>query len=375
MNNILISIMSPYTEIHGTMNYDFMHYICKLSGWKGVVFATGSIKNKPDSDNTIDVIDVPNGRVSDFNNLEFNQDLMDFMLAVRTRYGKIDNVLYFQDWHLQRYLGSFSEGAKVHYFIRLFVNDMLRVLNSEVVKNYPEKQHQVASQNEHWQYVKLIEEQRIKESDQIIVATDTVKDSLVSLYNLEQEKIVTINSYSDKIPYIRDNNSFNQYNNIKVIAPGRNDLQKGLWKLENADRIPVVFDRPNLNLWGNRDSLTTEIEKQNTNWFEEYTDIPYVVFPAAYETRGLLVQEAMANGRIVFVSSSSPGLCEQVQHGITGFVVNFDQDWQSQIIRIVHEYGVNKLNQISIAARKHILQEFYSNNFRQALVNYMKDLM
>jgi glycosyltransferase involved in cell wall biosynthesis len=349
--------------------------MCKNSGWKGVVFATGSIKNKPLSDSIIEVIDVPNGRVSDFNNMEFNQDLLDFMLTVRDRYGKIDNVLYFQDWHLQRYLGSFSAGARMHYFIRLFVNDMLKVLNHNVAKNYPEKIDQVIVQNEHWKYVKLIEEQRIRESDQIIVATDTVKDVLVSLYRLDQEKITTINSYSDKIPHIRDNNAFNQYNNMKVIAPGRNDLQKGLWRLKNSQTIQVVFDRPNLNLWGNRKNLTNEIEKENTNWFDEYTDIPYVVFPAVYETRGLLVQEAMANGRIVFVSSDSPGLCEQVQHGITGFVINFDQDWESQIINIVREYGVNKLNQISITARKHILQEFYNNNFRQSLVNYMKDLM
>lgn len=372
MNNILISIMSPYTQIHGTMSYEFMHYICEKSGWKGVVFATGSIKDKPESDDVIDVIDVPNGRVSDFNNDPFRQDLLDFMTNVRQRYGHIDNVLYFQDWHLQRYLECFSNGAKVHYFIRFFANDMLQVINTTVAAQHPDKQHEVESQNQHWKYIKPVEIDRIISSDKIIVATDTVKHAIKRFCDVDQEKIITIKSYSDKIPTIRDNNSCNNYNTIKVIAPGRNDLQKGLWKLCNSKKVPVIFDRPGLSIWGNRQKLTDEIEKENTNWFDNHTDVAYVVFPAVYETRGLIVQEAMANGRIVFVNSHSPGLCEQIQHGVTGFIIDFDGDWEDQIINIVHNYGVNKLNQISLNARQHILQEFYNNNFRESLINYMK---
>lgn len=372
MNNLFISMMSPYTQMHGTMNYDFMHELCLKSGWKGLVFVAGrdDMVDPPITDDVLTLVDLPNGRVSDLNCLPYDQKLQDFMTEVRSRYGKIDNVFFFQDWHMQRYLKPFIEGAKVHYFVRLLINNMLDS-NEKCLQRHPHKKEEVDEQKEYWKYVKDVELKRIDEAEKVICASSTVIDFLMDRYGVD-EKFVVIGSYSDKIPQLPDLTSHNDYSLKQLVAPGRNDLQKGIWRLGDSHHFEVFVERDNLKLWGNRTALGNVLKEDSRPWYERFKEIPFVLFPAIYETRGLLVQEAMACGKIVFVAKDSPALCEQVEHGVNGFIVDFDTDWEQQISDIIN---TNNLNNVAATAREQILRLFKENNFRDKLKDYLRGLL
>ena len=360
--NLLISILTNYTEMHGTMSIDFIDDICRRAGWKALIFSTIRNGDKLYSNDILTVVNMPFYKITPANKDPYNIELELFFNSNICKYGNLDNVFLFQDSHLWRYIYKPIGDAKIHAFIRIFLNELDKSYNKILTHSEYILEHKES--------IKIMcesETEMINSAYSIVCAAPSVQNILIADYGILPEKISVIESFSDKIPILLTHDILPDLNFLDIIIPGRNDLHKGSYRLGNSTQFNVILHSNSFKLFSG--TTSQQWEELKIEWYNLYTHISFVAFPAFYETRGLLLQEAMALGKVVLVSADSAGLSEQVTHGYNGFIIDFDSNWEDQLKSIICNYD---LNLVRNTARNNIRDLFYKKPFRDGLVNYLK---
>ncbi len=189
-------------------------------------------------------------------------------------------------------------------------------------------------------YIHSIELNLVNRADRVITCSDFMKEEVVNLFGLRQEKVISIPNgiNKDKYHVEFDKRTFRRNyapDNEKIIFyVGRLVREKGLEVL--IDAAPLILkDRPEskfliVGSGGEITSLKRKVQYlgiEDKFYFTGYVDddtltkiynvVDVAVFPSLYEPFGIVALEALAAGVPVVVSDTG-GFREIIQQGVNG---------------------------------------------------------
>jgi glycosyltransferase involved in cell wall biosynthesis len=340
--NILVTIVTEYTECHGIFSIRTISEICRLSGFKAIGFTTIP-RYRELSNQYIEIHVLPEGSKISKIHLESDTGCQQFIESIFEK-EEIGILFNFLEWWLWDYLKTAKDKAdKTVAFLHCFITECIA---------------QSTRFDDHYDYnirkevgKFLSNEQRmIRDCDHLFVASRTVMDDVNKHFpeRLDLDFSV-VDIYSDKISKFLKKPLLDDYKKIDTFFVGKMDLQDGFWRLDDNDIFTVgdrIFDRK------------TTTPDFVSNWDEIINDIPFGILPAPYETRGLIPQEIQALGRIPLVDRYSKGSAEQIEHGITGFLFDFDLNWKEQLKTILETHSNEDLKKIAATARLSIEEKY-----------------
>lgn len=342
-NNIIVTLVTEYTECHGIFSVKTISEVCRLSGYRGIGFT--NIPKYKDLSNEYMIIHVlPKGfklsKIHEGIDNEF-QKYIDSVFFFRSIFEKeeIGIIVNFLEWWFYDYLKTSVKikadktVAFLHCFIteclaqsKRFDDDYLIQIQKEVGKFLPNEQRMIDT------------------CDHLLVASLGVAENIKQHFtHLSDLDFTVVEIYSDKIPLFAKKPLLDNYHKPNAFFVGKMDLQDGFWRLSESDNILKIGDR----IFDRKTTTAGFI----ASWDELIDDIPFGILPAPYETRGLIPQEIQALGRIPLVDRYNKGSAEQIEHAKTGFLIDFNQSWKSQIDDILNVYPNEELKQIAAAAR------------------------
>ena len=205
-------------------------------------------------------------------------------------------------------------------------------------------------------YCAELDEDAYEEIDNIIVVSDEVKKSVVSIYPGYEDKILQIENIIDceKIEElsVKGEGFLDNYDGIRILSVGRLDKQKA-YEL-SIEAMRYIMDKKIKARWyvlgegRERDSLLKLIKKFNIEEdFVLYGNVenpyPYMkqadiyVHASEYEGKSIAVQEAMTLGKPVIVSDCN-GNRELVTDGINGLICHLNpSEISDSIIKLIND--------------------------------------
>ncbi|MBU0566520.1 glycogen synthase [bacterium] len=199
-----------------------------------------------------------------------------------------------------------------------------------------------------------VEKTAIESADAIIAVSKEMKDDIVRLFDVDPKKISVIYNGIDTDEYkkvqTRDSLIENGINpDIPyVLFVGRITRQKGIIHLVNAikyinEDVQVILcagqpDTEEIGIEMEEGVQKVQEKRKNVVWIrkwlpkkpmiEIFSNAAVFCCPSIYEPFGLINLEAMACGTAV-VASAVGGIKEVVEHGKTGYLVEFEQHKES----------------------------------------------
>ena len=353
LNNILVSVVTEYTECHGIFRSQGLSEICRLSGYRGVAF-TGIERYVERSTPWLKIHHLPQG-IGKLH-AEFDPGMVS-MVDDLIGGDELDLMFCFLEWWMWQYLSktrarSKQSAAFLHCYIAACLDHAQRFKPWYLQNLQQEVGH------------KIDQEQRmLSEVDRLLVASSSVVADLVRLDPNWQKPLVTVPLYSHKIPMLAQQPLLNSYDSADAcFFVGKLDVQDGRWRLgESSDVIDVgdwIYGRTNAS------------KTWHGDWHQQIGQAAFGLLPAPYETRGLIVQEIQALARIPVVDPHSSGTAAQVRHGIDGFCCDFSRDWRAQIRSFVVAHGPQGLSNIAQQARQQVVSSYIpaANSISQALI-------
>jgi hypothetical protein len=305
---------------------------------------------------------VPGGRHTAFRDEETTEQWVNYFKSVTCLIDDNADIVHFQDVFLWKYFVMLLPDANHHTFIRHSFTRMLSK-EKEYVENNPEFQHLFFQEREKFIHLVAVEEEYLSKSKSLITASPSHAQYLIE-QKVPSEKIKIVQSYSDKLPAI-----YNEYTSLTALLPvsteasdfmffffGRKDLQKGYTRLLQS-KIQIEYNTQ-FSLYHDKSKHKKfyEIEYNNTAGY----GIRFAVFPAIYETRGMVLQESMASGMIPIVQKGVSGLEEQIEHMHTGIVLDFENDNWNDIVTSIPPHV---LKTIASNAVQDIMAKSSKNDF------------
>lgn len=342
--NILLTFQNEFTENHGGFNLDIVKKIAKVINYKVCVIGWEN------NDSEIDYfIHMPKNCSLNLSKQRPNDSSINFHFVDYINKNKIaiNNLIFFMEWHLWPNLKPFRDVANTVYsFTRIVAASLLEiskeVKNSDVMLSY--------------------EKMMMKETDFVLCGSEGIKKDIDRHYS-NHDRIFVIEIFSSRLEKLSKykKKQCNPFSN-KVVYVGRTDHQKGFHRIK-SNKFYVRQLTPEFTLWDNGPK-----EKLIKDWHLLLDDEMFILLPALYETRGLIIQEAKALGLIPLVQNNNFGLAEQTTHGVDGFLVDFDQSVDCIIENIFRHYDLNHLlwmseNNRKIFGKKHFEESFKKNKF------------
>jgi len=367
MNNFIITIITPYTEIHGGMDFSLLCNLCDSTGWKCIAFSSMPLDyNQTLHHPLIKIIAAPNGKMNNLRDSNISDEWKENFMTMCSELSSATNIFHFQDVFTWNFLTNKFPKAYHHVFIRHFYTEML-----SFEKDYASKvpNTSVLYENDYKKFVHLtqIEKDYMNNATTIAVASPSLKHRLKSIFKVNPS-VYLVESFSTKIPKIAPSPRPNVAKDINYMFLGRMDFQKGYSRIlhlkdslniEIQTSASLFHQRPNAQF---TDINFTNIKNEST--------INIAMFPAIYETRGMVLQECMAAGMLPVVQYNIPGLVEQIDHNRTGILVDFDDDWTKVIDKIVPEEMVK----MCIDARNSIIKKAPEHVFRNSITDHLNKL-
>lgn len=312
--NFIITIKSSFTDAHGGMNLSLVKKIAKAINYK--VIAISSFNDFPDEVDykiiTPFSIAPHNQNPNDSNHTFFFQKFINDNL----KNIKIGKVLFFLEWHLWSNLKPFRDIATESIAFH-------RIICSKLI-----------STNQAWngkpiqaESVMLTAEKKMLDTaDTVYVGSNGIKNSIIEDYNRiipdVADKIKIVPIYSSKLPAFIERKHIPNFDSYNVCFIGRLDFQKGYWRLyQQTEKYNIIIPNKKFAIWDV--NIPAEENWHQRQWADYIEDCAFCLFPAIYETRGLVIQESMALGMIPIVENNPYGLAEQVEDKVTGFLVDF----------------------------------------------------
>jgi glycosyltransferase involved in cell wall biosynthesis len=339
--NLIITFQTDFTENHGGFNLELVKNIANEIGFKVCVIG----RDKPQLEVDYFVPMPPNAYLNlakqrpDDSNINFH-----FVKYINDHKIAINNLLFFMEWHLWPNLKPFRDiSNRVFSFSRIIVKSLVEhseIQNSSIMLKY--------------------ERAMMEESDYILCGSPGIKKDIHRHYNNgDKVRVVPIySSYLEKMSKVKKRvaNPFSQ----DVLYVGRTDHQKGYWRIKSK-RFNVRHLTSDFKLWESGPN-----EKLTNDWYMKIKDEMHEMFillPAIYETRGLIVQEAMALGLIPLVQNNEFGLAEQIENGVNGFLVDFDKSVDEILEEIFSNYDIHHLMWMSESNRSRVYKMSFIESF------------
>ena len=358
MENYIVTLSSLFIETHGGFNIALVAKIAKAINYKIIVIGKDISKqyihNLLVEDHSLikHIISIPytisirEENPTCINRTEIIQDYVNKNMVGE----KIDKILFFVDWHLWTHLKPLRDISKtVITFNRLNyrkLNDVYAEYNIEIP--------------DYFNTILSLQDKMVQESDYLLAGSENCKENLLFYYPKANINIVPI--FSSKNKHISSINYKPKFNSNNVVIIGRTDVQKGFFRLkQKIQKYNIIQTTSNYNLFTASDNL-----KENWNkikWYDNVGDSLFALFPAIYETRGLVLQEAMCLGLIPIVEKKSYGYAEQIDHGINGFLVDFDENVDVIIDDIKAQYDLNYLENMSKNNRLYFEEKSFIDSF------------
>ena len=335
MNNILVTRITDYTECHGVMSSRVVSEICRLSGYRGVAFA-GKKQYLDRSTPWLTVHHLPSALQS-----QQKIDLVDEALGPEP----IDVLFSFLEWWVWDHLvQARARTRKSVAWPRCYIAGCLDHAR-RLPAHYLDTLMQELGRN-------IGNEQRmLRECDHIVVAGESVIADIRRLNPECGQDHTIVPLYSSKIPLLSQEPMLDDYAVDQCFFIGKMDAQDGHWRLRSTQGIIGIGDR----IYNADQNQPRQFQQ---DWYRAVGSAPFGILPAPYETRGMIVQEIQALGRIPVVDPHSSGTAAQLQHGVDGFYCDFDGDWRSQIQQFISEHGDHGLKLIAERARSRILGSY-----------------
>jgi hypothetical protein len=342
--NIIITFQTEFTKNHGGFNLDIVKKIAKSINYKVCVIGWEN------DDTEIDYfIPMPKTASLNLNRQRPNDSSINFYFVDYINKNKIaiNNLLFFMEWHLWPNLKPFRDVANtVFSFSRIVVASLVEVCdeikNSDIMLSY--------------------EKMMMKETDFVLCGSNGIKNDIDRHYS-NFNKTFVIEIFSSRLKELANYkkkvaNPFSK----NVIYVGRTDYQKGFHRIKTNQFI-VRHLTPKYTLWedGPKENLIK-------NWHTLLEDEMFILLPALYETRGLIIQEARALGLIPLVQNNSFGLAEQTTHGVDGFLVDFNESVDDILKTIFGQYDLMHLlwmseNNRQLVEHKRFEESFINHRF------------
>lgn len=258
------------------------------------------------------------------------------------------------DFHTFRYFKDLPVEiiADVHYLIK-YSNSIPRPKHLLYDENIP-LQYQLRFSREEALKGKL-EQEMFKCCSKIIANSNYTKSLLESYYKVDSSKIMTVpvGDVLDLTP-----------TKINLKNTSRSILYHGRFNIHK--RVDYLIDlgkslEHELILCGATESTKikaqalagrrTSIEIWQTDIEKKICKSIFHIFPSQYEPWGLALTKSMGVGGICIANQDGKGHCEQIDHGVNGFLINFNkEDWLQKIEEILN-LNERELDRISLAAK------------------------
>ena len=340
--NILVTLVTDYTECHGIFSIKTISEICRLSGFKGIGFTTIP-KYKKLSNEYIEIHVLPEGSKISQIHLNLDNRCQQFIDSVFEK-EEIGILFNFLEWWFWDYLKTAKDKADKNVaFLHCFITECI------AQSTRFDDQYDYNIRKEVGKF--LSNEQRmIRDVDHLFVASKTIIDDVNKHFPERLDlNFTVVEIYSDKITEFLKKPLLDNYKKEDVFFVGKMDLQDGFWRLDSDDIFVVgdrIFDR------------TTTTPNFISNWNEIIGDMPFGILPAPYETRGLIPHEIQALGRIPLVDRYSKGSAEQIEDTVTGFLFDFDHDWKEQLKNILETHSNEDLKRIAETAKLGLAKKY-----------------
>lgn len=235
-------------------------------------------------------------------------------------------------------------------------------------------------------YRKFVLKRSLKKADRVVAVSQYVKDSLISCFHIEGEKIMVNYNAIDlnKFTVLRSNVDLGM-NPLKLICVGRLIEEKGVQTVIRAVALcnntidvslTIVGDGPYrielerlVSELGIKERVFFVGNQNDVNRYLAEADI-FLHTPLLEEGFGITVLEAMASGCIC-ICSKSGALPELVQDGVTGFLV--EKEDANGIYRVFCNARENNdwktLRKMSV----HKSEEFAIEGFAERLDNIINN--
>lgn len=356
--NVIVSLISRYTQLHGGMSLEFLAELCKESGWRGVFFSTVHTEHEH-----YDNYDIYAVSLEDFKSGGINTQCMQFVKSCMPP--DTDFIFNFQDVYFWKYLRCLYSPDRIVVFTRIFINELLSAINEY-------NNSSCEATTAFYKHLRCDELDYINSCRAIVCAAPSVSEILQYKYGVDPDRIKVIKSFSSKIPTLLNMPVNAVPDTNKILIAGRNDFQKGGFRLA-GDTAPfeIVSHTHGFELFTPAPDLNWETVI-NRSWYLGHAHIPFMAFPAIYETRGMVLQECMALGKIPLVSLESPGLIEQIIPNCTGFIVDFDSsNWAARLSVKIKSINI-KIMQDRV--RNQIRHNYYRSPFMPNLISFLKGI-
>lgn len=204
-------------------------------------------------------------------------------------------------------------------------------------------------------YRKLVLKRSLKKADRVVAVSQYVKDSLISCFHIEGEKIIVNYNAVDLNRFtVPRNNVDLDMNPLRLICVGRLIEGKGIQTVVRAVALcnntidvslTIVGDGPYrielerlVSELGIKERVFFVGNQNDVSRYLAEADI-FIHTPLLEEGFGITVLEAMASG-CVCICSKSGALPELVQDGVTGFLV------EKEDANAIYELGCQKQGRI-----------------------------
>lgn len=266
---------------------------------------------------------------------EFNSEVKTVCLRILERY-QPENLVFFNEFYFLKYFKE-DEQRKT-YIVRNLSKPLIEKLSNNNDQSFRSKESLRIEMRRN-----IAESEVIDLADYYIVDSLNAKEALLKYYQKEGRLAKGIANL-DRFLDIKKPNLNLQH----AYYLGRLDWQKGVQNLSS----PRAFQ---LDLIGGQILTKGEVSHLGKARFhgwlspDEYLpivkDIPFALFPHLWESNGLTVQEALAMGKIVFVQEGSGGCEEHIDHGETGFIVDFKNNhWEDIILKYKSKYEFDRVS-------------------------------
>lgn len=312
--NFIITIKSNFTDTHGGMNLSLVKQIAKAIDYKVI-----AISSFDDFDDEVDYkiitpfsIAAHNQQPNNSNHTFFFQKFINDNL----KNIKIGKVLFFLEWHLWSNLKPFRDIANESIAFHRIICSKL-ISTNQMWNGSPLRAESV---------MLTAEKKMLDTADTIYVGSNGIKNSIIEDYDTTvsniTNKIKIVPIYSSKLPAFIKRQHTPNFDSYNVCYIGRLDFQKGYWRLyQQTEKYNIIIPNKKFAIWNN--NISAEKNWHKRQWANYIEDCAFCLFPAIYETRGLVIQEVMALGMIPIVENNPYGLAEQVEDKVTGFLVDF----------------------------------------------------
>ncbi len=199
-----------------------------------------------------------------------------------------------------------------------------------------------------------VEKTAMENADAIIAVSKGMKEDVLNLFNVEADKIKVIYNGIDTDEYkpVESQDALIEYgidpDSPYVLFVGRITRQKGIIHLVNAinyinEDVQIVLcagEPDTAEIKKEMEDGVKKIQEQRKNivWISEmvpkrkiieiYSNAAVFCCPSIYEPFGIINLEAMACNTPV-VASAVGGIVEIIEHGETGYLVEFEQQKES----------------------------------------------